>query len=112
MIACRQAVTPVEGALREVADALAAADLQRLLAAESGLGEALGRLGATAPLEASERVELREAIDRAYAMLLRCRRLGAGLTAFARAAAGPETSYGRSGFVPDVPHTISVEMRG
>ena len=107
-----QAVTRVEDALREVAEALAAADLQRLLAAEAGLGDALGRLGVTAPLEPAERVDLRERIDRAYAMLLRCRRLGAGLTAFARAAAVPETGYGRSGSVPDVPRTISVEMRG
>jgi len=107
-----QAVLRVEAALREVGDALASADLDRLLAAETGFGEALGQLGVTSPIEASERAELREAIDRACAMLLRCRRLGAGLTAFARAAGGPETGYGRSGFVPDVPRTTSVEMRG
>ena len=112
MNACQQAVTRIEAALREVADALAAADLDRLLAAETGLGDALGQLGVTTPLEASERAELREAIDRAHSTLLRCRRLGAGLTTFARASAGPETGYGRSGFVPDVPRATSVEMRG
>ena len=109
---CQQAVTRVEAALREVADALASAHLERLLAAETGLGDALGQLGVTSPLEAADRAELRDAIDRAYTMLLRCRRLGAGLTTFARAAAGPETGYGRSGFVPDVPRATSVEMRG
>lgn len=112
MNALQPAVERIEAALTGVADALASADLDRLLAAEAVLGDALGQLGVTAPLEEAGRAELREAIDRAYAMLLRCRRLGAGLTTFARAAAGPETGYGRSGFVPDVPRATSVEMRG
>lgn len=107
-----RAVIRVEQALQEVADALASADLERLLAAETGLGDALGQLGVTTPIEPSERAGLREAIDRACAMLLRCRRLGAGLTAFARASAGPQAGYGRAGFVPDVPRATSVEMRG
>ena len=109
---CQPAVERVELALKEVADALAEADLDRLLAAEARLGDALGRLGITSPLETSGRTELREAIDRAYAMLLRCRRLGAGLTSFARAAAGRGAGYGRSGFIPGDTRTTSVEMRG
>lgn len=109
---CQPAVERVEQALREVADALGSADLDRLLAAEAGLGDALSQLGVTTSLETSGRAELREAIDRAFAMLLRCRRLGAGLTAVARAAAGPDAGYGRSGFLPERPRTTSVEMRG
>lgn len=112
MKASQQAVMRVEAALQDVAGALAAADLDRLLAAETVLGDALGQVGVTAPLDASEHAGLREAIDRAYATLLRCRRLGAGLTAFARASGGPDTGYGRSGFAPDVPRATSVEMRG
>ena len=107
------AVDRVERALSEVADALASADLDRLLAAEVGLGAALGQLGVTAPLEDESRAELREAIDRAYGALLRCRRLGAGLTAFTRVAADAAgTGYERTGVVPGAVRTTSVEMRG
>jgi hypothetical protein len=106
------AVERIEAALKGVADALATADLEGLLAAEAVLGDALGQLGVTAPLEESGRAELREAIDRAYAMLLRCRRLGAGLTAFARAAIHTAPRYGPSGLVPEEARTTSVEMRG
>lgn len=108
------AVEGVERALQEVADALASADLDRLLAAEAGLSTALWQLGVTSPLEDEGRQGLRDAIDRAYAMLLRCRRLGAGLTSFTRLSGEVSAAgYGPTGLVPsEAARTTSVEMRG
>jgi hypothetical protein len=79
-------------ALNDVADALAAADLSRLLAAESGLGAALDAVGGSRPVE-------RRALDDARSALLRCRRLGAGLVAFTRLSLDPEGTqvYSRRG---------------
>jgi hypothetical protein len=89
------AETPVvrlTAALNEVADALAAADLPRLLAAESGLGAALDGVVRSQPVD-------RHALDDARSALLRCRRLGAGLVAFTRLSLDPEGTkvYSRRG---------------
>lgn len=73
-------------ALNEVADALAAADLSRLLAAESGLGAALDGVSGSRPAD-------RRALDDARSALLRCRRLGASLVAFTRLSLDPEGTH-------------------
>jgi hypothetical protein len=85
-------LTRLNAALDELADALAAADLSRLLAVEPQLGAALdGMIG-------SEGVR-REDVERAQSALLRCRRLGAGLVAFTRLSLDPDgvQAYSRQG---------------
>jgi hypothetical protein len=105
-------VDRVEAALREIGDALATPDVDRLLAAEAGLSSALEALTLTSRLDAAGS-EVRESIDRAYASLMRCRRLGSSLTAFARPSidAAGEPVYTRVGAqVLDRP--VSVQLRG
>lgn len=97
-------------ALTEVADALAAADLARLLAAEPVLCAALDAVTAGAGAD-------RQAVEQARAALLRCRRLGAGLVAFTRLSLDPEGTqvYSRhgAGQGPELPPPgTSMEARG
>jgi phosphoenolpyruvate synthase/pyruvate phosphate dikinase len=84
----------LEQALVELGDALAAADLDRLLASEVRLAAALER-----PLPGDGTMP-RELVDRTRAALLRCRRLGASLDAFLRSSAdamGVQPAYSRQG---------------
>ena len=114
MTAVHPAVERIEAALREVADALATANLDRLLAAEAGLTDALGNLTVTTPLEGTDNRQLRQAIDRAYTELLRCRRLGNGLMAYTHLLLDPggERTYSREGAAPVAQRAGSLAMRG
>jgi hypothetical protein len=67
----------LQNALDEAGDALASADLPKLLAAELKLGAALNGMSGVGQAD-------RESIERARAALLRCRRLGAALVKFTR----------------------------
>jgi hypothetical protein len=97
-------------ALDELAGALASADLPRLLAVEPVLGAALEGMAQSTDVD-------REAVDRARAALLRCRRLGAGLVAFARLSLEPDGApmYSRHGADGSFEHQTragSMEARG
>jgi hypothetical protein len=98
------AIARLRAALEETAAALAAADLDRLLAGDMALQSALAvlpsdailRLGAGAGLTADDRASLRREREAIAAALLRCRRLGAGLAAFMRVsldARGGQVGY-------------------
>jgi|EndMetStandDraft_4_1072995.scaffolds.fasta_scaffold306462_2 hypothetical protein len=82
----------LQTALDEAGDALACADLPKLLAAELKLGAALNSVSGIGQAD-------RESIERARAALLRCRRLGAALTKFTRVSLdiGGVDSYSRQG---------------
>ncbi len=85
-------------ALTQVADALAAPNLETLLAGEAAVESALANLPNLTALSADERTRVRLELERARASLLRCRRLGAALTDFTRAsldAQGHNATYGR-----------------
>lgn len=108
-------VEQLDAALREVGDALAAADLNRLLATEERLHAARAALAAvTAPLDGGVRAELRDAIDGVFASLGRCRRLGAGLMTIARPAmdGSGDAIYSRVGRGAAALPAPSVEVRG
>src|SRR5688572_487110 len=85
-------IAQLRAALEETAAALAAADLDRLLAADTTLQSALTalpaseifRLRAEATVTAEDRQLLRQELEGASAALRRCRRLGAGLSDFTR----------------------------
>lgn len=74
----------LRAALEGTAAALAAADLDRLLAADAALQAALNAVPLRQPVEADVLDEFRRELDVAASALLRCRRLGAGLTDFVR----------------------------
>ena len=74
----------LRAALEETAAALAGADLDRLLAADTTLQAALSALPSLASAPSGDRSHLRRELEGASAALLRCRRLGAGLSDFVR----------------------------
>jgi hypothetical protein len=83
--------------LEQTADALAGARLDTLLAGEAALEDALASLVPAQGLSAAERTVVREELERARGALLRCRRLGSGLSDFIRAsfeAQGRTPGYG------------------
>ena len=85
-------------ALERIGDALAAVDMDGLLAAEPRLGSAMSALAA-APLSRGDR-SAKPKCERARAALLRSRRLGVSFSRAARAMAGvgtPADRYDRSG---------------
>jgi hypothetical protein len=97
-------------ALDELAGALASADLPRLLAVEPVLAAALEGLSGSTPAD-------RRAVDDARAALLRCRRLGAGLVAFARlslesSGAPMYSRLGADGSIDHPTRVASLEARG
>lgn len=79
-------------ALTRVGDALAGVDADALLAAEEALGQAVA--AAAIAGDAADRKAALEAVRRARAALMRCRRLGASFSGVARA-------MGRAGQVVD-----------
>lgn len=85
-------------ALTQVADALAAPNVDTLLAGETAVESALADLPNLNGLSADERARVRLELERARAALVRCRRLGAALTEFTRSsldAQGHNATYGR-----------------
>lgn len=92
-------ITRLRTALENTADALACADLDRLLACEASLEAALAQLR-TEPLPPAMRAQLRKDADFVRLALTRCRRLGLALTEFARLgmqAQGVAPGYGARG---------------
>jgi ketosteroid isomerase-like protein len=75
------AVAGLRAAVEELADALASADLDRLLACEARIESALAQLP-THGLPADARAEIRSDIEAARRAMMRCRRLGLSLNAF------------------------------
>ena len=99
----------VRRTLEELADALGAADLDRLLACEARLETGLTgvSLGSLASLPADV---LAAELERTGAALVRCRRLGGSLDAFVTltlGVAGFEPQYGRPAPASAPLHTIS-----
>lgn len=90
----------LELSLRAVGNALARANLERLLTAEPELATALDAVARLQP--GSLDWEARVAIDAARSSLLRCRRLGAALLEFTRISLDPtgQSGYSRTGMVP------------
>jgi hypothetical protein len=77
-------VSRLRTALEDTAMALATADLDRLLAADTALQAALHELPYMSAVHPDERLLFRRELEGAAAALLRCRRLGAGLSDFVR----------------------------
>ena len=77
-------VSRLRTALEETAVALATADLDRLLAADTALQAALYELPQMKAVEPDQQLLFRRELEGAAAALLRCRRLGTGLSDFVR----------------------------
>jgi hypothetical protein len=93
--------------LEEAAEALAAADLERLLACETRIHAALTQISAS-DLSPDTRARLADEIDLTRKALARCRRFGFALSDFIRiglTAQGMDESYGRSG------NSVSADLR-
>jgi hypothetical protein len=93
-----EAAVRLRTALEGAADALAAANLDLLLASEAAIEDALADLPPLEGLDGPDRAALRAELDRVRAELLRCRRLGSGLGDFIRVsfdAQGRGGGYGR-----------------
>jgi hypothetical protein len=85
--------------LEEAADALATADLARLLTCEARIHAALTHI-VTSDLSEEDRARLAHEIERTRKALTRCRRFGVALSDFVRiglTAHGLDEGYGRSG---------------
>lgn len=85
-------------ALGGIGDALADIDLDRMLAAEPQLRDAMAALAATPAI--ADKAAAKAGCERARAALLRCRRLGATFSRAARALNGATTvgdAYDKSG---------------
>ena len=94
-----QAAATLRVSLEDASDALAHANLARLLECETRIHSALTHL-ATSRLSEEARAQLAEEITRAQAALLRCRRLGHSLNEFVRlalCAQGLDDGYGPRG---------------
>jgi hypothetical protein len=105
--------------LDAVAAALAAADIEGLLAAEEGLSLALADISRVRAVDLHDRPAVAHQLARASAALARCRVLGqsaADATQAALLALGQSAGYERSGArLPDSPdavaHGFALEMR-
>jgi hypothetical protein len=78
------AAAELREALEHTADALAGARLDGLLAGEAALEHALAKLVPVQGLSPAECAVVRDELERARGALLRCRRLGSGLSDFVR----------------------------
>ena len=86
--------------LERLAGALAAVDLEAMLACESELASVLGELGDWGQLEPDARAAMARELQQTKSSLVRCRRLGAtlgDLTRLSLAARGESLAYGRTG---------------
>jgi hypothetical protein len=91
------AVVRLRAALEEAAGALASPSLDRLLASELAIEEALAELPPLEHVDPAERALVRAELERVRVALLRCRRLGSGLGDFIRLsfeAHGRSSGYG------------------
>ena len=86
-------------ALEEAAEALAHADLERLLACEARIESALTQVPSRTNGAANSSITVTAEVQSARAALVRCRRLGLALHEFVRlglSAQGIERGYGRA----------------
>ena len=90
------AVAGLRAALDDMADALASANLDRLLACEARIESALAQLP-THGMSADARVEIRAEIEAARHAMMRCRRLGLSLNAFIMAGLSVRGLHGLYG---------------
>jgi hypothetical protein len=104
------AVTRLRSAIENTALALATADLDRLLAADTALQAALHALPRLTSVDPAERDVFRRELETAAAALLRCRRLGVGLTDFVRISL--ETHGGQLGYEPTRTAAAALTGRG
>ena len=84
-----EAACRLRAALDRTGDALVAARLDDLLAAERELADSVAAWPTLTAIDGGRRTPLRAEMDRLRASLARCRRLGATLAAVAGASAGP-----------------------
>ena len=110
-----EAAAQLRAALEDTAQALAAADQERLLRGELALQLALDRLSApTQPQDPASRAALRLEVDRTREALLRCRQLGETLLDVVRIsldAQGRTLEYSRRDLAPP-PQPPRVRARG
>jgi hypothetical protein len=94
------AVLRLRSTLERLAGALAAVDLEAMLACESDLASAMAGLGDRGLLDPALRAATAHELQIARSALTRCRRLGAtlgDLTRLSLAARGAGPAYGRTG---------------
>src|SRR5262245_53860079 len=103
------AVSRLRTALEGTAAALATADLDRLLAADTALQAALQALPRLASVNPEERLQVRRELEAAAAALLRCRRLGVGLSDFVRLCLD---THGHLGYEPTRTAAAALTGRG
>jgi hypothetical protein len=110
-----EATAQLRAALEETAEALAAADQDRLLQGELALQLALARLAVPMTTQDGDaRAALRLEVDRTREALLRCRQLGELLLDVVRMsleAQGRTSEYGRRDVAPP-PQAPRVHARG
>jgi hypothetical protein len=104
------AVSRLRTAIEDTARALAAADLDRLLAADTALQAALHELPPAASVTQDERPLCRRELEVAAAALLRCRRLGANLSDFVRISL--DARGGQLGYEPTRTAAAALTGRG
>jgi hypothetical protein len=104
------AVSRLRRALEDTATALAAADLDRLLAADTALQAALQALPSLASVDSEERGVFRRELEAAAAALLQCRRLGVGLSDFVRISL--DAHGGQLGYEPTRTAAAALTGRG
>lgn len=104
------AVSRLRTALEGTAMALATADLDRLLAADTALQAALQALPRLASVTPEERIQFRSELEAAAAALIRCRRLGVGLSDFVRISL--EAHGGQLGYEPTRTAAAALTGRG
>ena len=104
------AVSRLRSALEGTAMALATADLDRLLAADTALQGALQALPRLTSVNPEERLQFRRELEAAAAALIRCRRLGVGLSDFVRISL--EAHGGQLGYEPTRTAAAALTGRG
>src|SRR3954467_11331453 len=92
------ATARLRAALESAAAALAAADLDALLASDTELQGALNAMSTLAKADPADRTVFRRELGGAAAALLRCRRLGAGLSDYVRVSL--DARGGQLGYEP------------
>jgi hypothetical protein len=101
-------------ALDQVANALAAANLEQLVAAEASLATVVAELPAIQRSTPADAATMRTEIDRARNALMRCRRLGTSLGEFARLSLRLHalgSGYDRTGQSPTAAPSHAVDAR-
>ena len=104
------AVARLRAAIEDTAAALAAGDLDRLLASDTALQAALHELPSLAAVHPDDQPLFRRELEGAAAALLRCRRLGANLADFVRLSF--DAQGGQLGYEPTRTAAAALTGRG